>query len=321
MEILYCKVHQDTYDPRDHKKEYDHSEIPTMGRVDMRHYVHRVYDQGKLCSCTANAVCAAYGFDLTKQSQTLDYYHYYYFDPSRLFVYYNTREYEGTTWQDSGASLRDTVKAFKRKGVCDENLWPYDVSKFSKKPPRPCYNAAQGNNIKYERLKQDIDQFRACLHDNCPFVFGFKVYWSFNEIGKDGVMPMPTYKELLNEPESRHAVMAVGYDDEKKHIIVLNSWGTKWGRNGYFYMPYKFIVGSSMCFDFWKISFACERPRCASSTGSNSSEEVAEDCSEDYDLEPWHGRSSLRQGEEDGSSHYRAYSSEGRYIDLRPPFS
>ena len=80
---------EDTYDRRDHKKVYHPSEIPT--NIDLRGYVDHIYHQSSLDSCTANALCAAYGMDLVKQYQT-----YSYFDPSRLFIYYNTREYEGT---------------------------------------------------------------------------------------------------------------------------------------------------------------------------------------------------------------------------------
>ena len=50
-----------------------------------------------------------------------------------------------------------------------------------------------------------------------------------------------------------HAVMAVGYNDDKKVIIVRNSWGVNWGDNGYFYMPYAFITDKNMCSDFWSI--------------------------------------------------------------------
>ena len=59
-------------------------------------------------------------------------------------------------------------------------------------------------------------------------------------------MPFPTEKMI-----GGHAVMCVGYDDKKESFIILNSWGTNWGDNGYFYMPYKFITKTEWCDDFW----------------------------------------------------------------------
>lgn len=263
--VRFYGAKPDTYDRRDLKKEYRQHEIPGYRQRshDLSYYVKHVYDQKDLGSCTANALCAAYGLDLFKQSLTTSG-GYYYFNPSRLFLYYNTREREDPhyVYSDTGASIRETVKAMNRKGVCKESEWPYDVKKFNEKPPQRCYSAAVGNNLcKYQRLEQDIDQFRACLKDDCPFAFGFNVYQSFhNEKNRFyGDMPMPTVWEQLSEPIGKHAVVAVGYDDSRRHIKVLNSWGSSWGDNGYFYMPYDFIKDPRFCFDFWKITFACER--------------------------------------------------------------
>lgn len=72
-------------------------------------------------------------------------------------------------------------------------------------------------------------------------------------------MPMPTDAERRREHVGRHAVVAVGYDDKRQRIVVLNSWGSSWGDGGYFYMPYNFITDTEMCSDFWKISFVNER--------------------------------------------------------------
>ena len=267
MAVRHCGCIEDIYDPRDFKKVYRYSAIPqvdvdTYNRCHSKcliKYVDHVYDQGKLKSCTANALCAAYGLDLKKQEQNLPG-AYSYFNPSRLFLYYNTKDYEGTTQYDAGASIRDTIKALNRTGVCKEVLWPYNIKEFKEKPPKYAYDGAVGNNLcKYERLTHDVDQFRACLNDDCPFVFGFKVYPSFFTISRNGNMPLPTETEKEIGPKSRHAVMAVGYSDERKCIIVLNSWGQGWGSYGYFYMPYDFIKDPGMCSDFWKISFACQR--------------------------------------------------------------
>ena len=36
-----------------------------------------------------------------------------------------------------------------------------------------------------------------------------------------------------------HAVLCLGFDRPKRRFLILNSWGTEFGRNGYFYMPYR----------------------------------------------------------------------------------
>ena len=259
--VRYYGAKPDNPDPRDHSKTYSKEEIPSSPTVDLRKYVKCVYDQGDLGSCTANALCGAYALDLQKQSKTLGG-GFEYFNPSRLFLYYNTREYKGNTKTDSGASIRDTVKALNREGVCYESYWPYNTLRYTERPPDYCYKAAQGNNLcKYERLRQNIDQFCACLNDNCPFVFGFKVYNSFDNSSNRnyGNTSTPTWKERRKQPRGLHAVMAVGYDDTKKRIVAANSWGQEWGDHGYFHLPYDFITDSKLCFDFWKISFACQR--------------------------------------------------------------
>ena len=47
-------------------------------------------------------------------------------------------------------------------------------------------------------------------------------------------MPMPSGDELLSFKPFLHAVLAVGYNDHKDHVIVLNSWGSSLGKNGLF---------------------------------------------------------------------------------------
>ena len=255
---------KDRHDDRDIIKSYENApstlEHPS---VDLRPYVDHVYDQGQLNSCTANAMCAAYGFDLKKQSQSP---HarpgaFAYFDPSRLFVYYNARSMEKTVLEDSGASIRDTIKCVHRFGVCKEATWRYDIHKFYQQPPESAYREAHGNIVsKYERLQQDIHQFRACLKDNCPFLFSFEVFGSFYNIDCTGLMKMPLPLEYESPPIGRHAVMAVGYDDRSKNFIILNSWGQSWGDKGYFYMPYDYIKDCRWSSDFWKITFVQEAP-------------------------------------------------------------
>lgn len=218
--------------------------LPTA--VDLRNQCPPVYNQGALGSCTANGLAGAYEFDLKKQKKT-DYM------PSRLFIYYNERVLINTVNSDSGAYIRDGIKTMNKEGVCPESLWPYDISKFTVKPPKKDYDEAKKCQIKsYQRLINSLSQLKGCLAEGFPFVFGFTVYDSFmtNEVAKTGIMPMPKTGE---HTRGGHAVMAVGYDDSKNAFIIRNSWGTNWGIKGYFYMPYAYISNPNLCDDFWTI--------------------------------------------------------------------
>src|SRR5262249_38413268 len=103
----------------------------------------------------------------------------------------------------------------------------------------------------YLRL-QNLREMKQCLADGFPFVFGFSVYESFEspQVARTGIMPMPSRSEKLL---GGHAVMAVGYDDETDKLFVRNSWGTKWGEKGYFWMPYAYLENPGLARDFWTI--------------------------------------------------------------------
>jgi hypothetical protein len=215
--------------------------------VDLRSTCPAVYNQDKLGSCTANAIAAAYEYDEIKQNEKDV------FIPSRLFIYYNERKIEGSVDTDSGAEIRDGIKSISIDGVCSEDMWKYDITKFTECPTQECYDDAKNHkSIEYKRVVQSLEQLKQCLIEGFPFVFGFNVYSSFEtqEVAESGVMPMPKEDEELL---GGHAVCAVGFDDNKRVFIVRNSWGDSWGDKGYFYMPYAFITNTSQCSDFWTV--------------------------------------------------------------------
>lgn len=216
-------------------------------KIDLRTDELPIFDQGALGSCTANAVSTAFAYSVLKQQEE-DLY-----TPSRLFIYYNTRVLEGNEDKDSGATLRNTVKVMNKIGTCDENFWPYTITKFKNKPTDNCYKEATGNKaIKYERLTRSLYDFKSCLASGFPFVGGFAVYESFEskEVTKTGKMVMPNKNEKFY---GGHAIIVMGYDDEMGCFIVRNSWGTKWGDKGHFYMPYEYLLDRNLSDDFWVI--------------------------------------------------------------------
>ena len=214
-------------------------------KVDLRSKVTKVFDQGNLGSCVGNAFATVHQFIRKMLGKST-------WDSSRLFIYYNARLLENSVNEDSGAYIRDGAKAIAKWGVAPENEWPYNIREFTKKPTDVVYASAEKNQeLVYERFgTPTITAMKHALSKGYPFVFGFTVYESFysNAVEKTGQMPMPGKGE---KPQGGHAVMAVGYDEDKKVFIILNSWGEKWGDKGYFYMPYEFIDDDNYCDDFW----------------------------------------------------------------------
>jgi C1A family cysteine protease len=216
-------------------------------RVDLRPSCPPVYDQGELGSCTANALAGALEFAQIHQNLPS-------FTPSRLWIYYNEREMEGTIPIDSGAALRDGIKAVAEYGVPPEAEWPYDITKFAVEPPLELRGEALGTvALTYERIDNtQIDQMRDCLAAGLPFAFGFTVYESFESdaVAQTGIVPMPSSNE---EVLGGHAVLAVGYDDASTSFIVRNSWSDKWGQQGHFLIPYSYLTNPDLSDDFWAI--------------------------------------------------------------------
>lgn len=216
-------------------------------RVDLRRDCPPVYDQGELGSCTANAIAAAFEFDQMKERLPSI------FTPSRLFIYYNERAMEGTVSIDAGAQIRDGIKSVAAQGAPPESLWPYDVAKFAQQPPPSVYAAAlQSTALLYFRLNQRADVLKGCLASGYPFVFGFTVYEGFEgqEVASTGHAGMPTFGESVI---GGHAVLAVGYDDPDGWFLVRNSWGQTWGLEGYFTLPYAYVLSASLARDFWTV--------------------------------------------------------------------
>jgi C1A family cysteine protease len=211
--------------------------------VDLSPRCPAIYDQGQLGSCTANAIAGAMEFDQMKQNLVV-------YPPSRLFIYFQERKTEGTIAKDAGAQIRDGIKVVASIGAPPENLWPYDILKFTEAPPAlACDAAALDRSVSYYRLDpQNLDHLKTSLAAGYPFVVGIQVYPSFAEAEFTGIIPMPSPGE---KSEGGHAILFVGYDDNAKVLKFRNSWGSTWGQSGYGLLPYDYFKATAS--DCWTI--------------------------------------------------------------------
>ncbi len=231
-------------------------------KVDLRAYMTPVENQGNSNSCTANAMAGAYEYltnRLLGQSE----------DVSRLFIYYNAREFDGDPSQDQGTYLKSCVKVLRKYGACSENTWSFNLEQILEQPPKKAY--AEATNFRVEdaaRVEVDLHAMRSCLAEGYPFAFGLQLFESFQQAGSSGLVPMPDPDR--EKHDGGHAMLCVGYSDPDQVFIVRNSWGDDWGEQGYCYIPYDYMTKPDFNHDCWTIRQVSDRDLSQGIQGSSA---------------------------------------------------
>lgn len=237
-------------------------------RVDLweQGIVPEIWNQQSLGSCTGHGGGRALEIERRRQGYTPR-------TPSRLFLYYVEREIEGTIGEDAGAQIRTCIKAMAQLGVPEEELWPYDIREWQKKPIQAAYDDALTHQLtRYTRLTS-VEQICASVAAGKPVVFGFTVFESFQSpfTATTGVVRLPdrTEKQL-----GGHCMCFTGYEitcartnrwgplgrlfrwafnqpSSEGYLIADNSWGADWGMQGRCKMPFEFVTQNA--WDFWTV--------------------------------------------------------------------
>ncbi len=237
-----------------------------------------IEDQLTLGSCTAQA-----GVGLLEYLERRTYGKH--IDGSKLFLYKVTRNLLDWTG-DTGAYCRTTMAAMALFGVAIEEYWQYtDVDpQFDREPTAFVYALAQNfQGLVYNRL--DNVQSRVPLETRIklmlafgwPLMFGFTCYQSIWDANTDATGEIP-YPTTMEKRVGGHAVVAIGYDDQKTirnprtggietkgAFLIRNSWGTNWGSippnapagttRGYGWLPYKYL-SQGLASDWWTLTKA-----------------------------------------------------------------
>jgi C1A family cysteine protease len=195
-----------------------------------------VYDQGSLGACTAHALVGAVEYlSLRQQREGVPVYDAV--RPSRLGLYWDERNTEGTLATDAGAVLSDGVGVLGRLGWRTEDEWPYDVTRFADAPAGFFLTQRLTSSTP---LGHDVDEIRYKLALGYPVAFGAAVFEQIMD-APNGAIALPSGDSI-----GGHAMLLVGYDDDAQVFLVRNSWGTSWGDNGYGTIPYAYIRDATL---------------------------------------------------------------------------
>jgi hypothetical protein len=143
-------------------------------------------------------------------------------DVSRLFIYYNARTKDDQSdgnITDSGCSLTSAIEALYEFGTCLESLWPYDISAVNTRPPQEAFQQATDHQITSAlKVNIDLNEMKTCLAQGFPFAFGVKLFESFNDAAKSGVVPEPGPTDQTRGSNGRFDFIII---ERKKNFYCL----------------------------------------------------------------------------------------------------
>lgn len=222
--------------PNDRRNLMMSAFLPTFPIPEKKDYTEEmtpVGDQGEEGACVGFAV--AIGLKEYQEKKE----HQRHIPLSPRFVYEEARKIDGFPDHEQGTSCLAAMKVLEQKGVCEWDFWPYDVQRVGEPKPGTEENAKQYRIQAYGQL-DSLETMKRSLVVDGPFVAGVPVYenWRTQEVWGTGKIPAPPENE---NPIGGHAICMVGYDDDTQLFKFKNSWGPRWGENGYGYLPYQYM--------------------------------------------------------------------------------
>lgn len=224
-------VIKSTYDERDYKI----SEL-VQKAIDLpKEYINPtpliILDQGQVGCCVACAGSQAK--HIIEYNQTGDNKQF-----SPMYLYGNRKDDD---WQGEGMMPREYLQNLKEYGVCHkedfDGYFDYPIAKEKYKEKKTWYNKlAFPNRISsYYRL-WNYDDIKTAIYTLGSAFISYDVYNCLYAPDKDGKIKYDTKKKYKSL--GGHQMLAIGWNEYG--LIICNSWGDNFGKNGLINMPYDY---------------------------------------------------------------------------------
>ena len=141
--------------------------------------------------------------------------------------------------RDDGSFIYEALDLVVDKGAATLWTMPYDHTNYWSQPTDAATREARQYRASGRSRVQGTRQIKAALFNRLPVVVGMDVFDSF--VALRGVNSV--YSTFRGPDLGGHAVTIVGYDDQRfgGAFKAINSWGTGWGSEGYFWLPYGYL--------------------------------------------------------------------------------
>lgn len=226
---------------------------PTIGAVELPdavsydwfdRYVDHPSRRQQGFECTGFALATAIDHHLRKRAGTSDV-----APVSPRMLYEMAQVYDRAAW-DEGSTLRGALIGWQRRGVATQELWPYakddEDGELHGRITLTRVNDARTRQMPPEAYQKidplDLFMMKTALSEHIPLYVGAAIHTGWSRPFKadpDDPMTNITFIEHNEDDTDRggHAFLIVGYDE--RGFWVHNSWGSRWGAQGYALLPFE----------------------------------------------------------------------------------
>lgn len=227
------------YDIRDHVQLA--ASVPQSGS----NRIAYMKDQRQWGSCTGHAIERVVRMALQHASLPD-------IDLSPLFAYYQNRIESGLPpTQDSGASIRGSVDAARKYGICRESYWTYknaDGYLFVKPEPYAYADALDHQVLEAYSVPNSTDMIKQALASGFGVTYGTTVHYNSFENAPGGNVFMPQQGDAV---AGAHNIVLDAWNDGTSRFGFGNSWSERWGAGGFGSVPYEHVA--KFGFDLWAV--------------------------------------------------------------------
>jgi hypothetical protein len=188
-------------------------------------------DQGNQGSCVGWATAYLKTYQEVVETGT---------DPNDLFFspafIYNQIKSPGSC--QMGSRIDAALNLLSKQGDVNNTDFAYEESECSKLPSDELKLKAEPFRIASWRRAntQDPTEIKRHLANGSPIIIGFQADDALFELKRE------VYKDPPSQNAQGHAMVVVGYDDDKNAFKLINSWGTDWGDGGFGWIDYDTFV-------------------------------------------------------------------------------
>ena len=156
----------------------------------------------------------------------------------------------------AGTSVIDALSLLKQQGVPNLSEFPYHENSCSEMPGEQVKAYAKTQRIAgFNHIQRnDIESIKSQLYAGNPVIFGMNIPQSFLDFRGRSI-----YSDVNSGAPNAHAMVLVGYDDNKSAFKIINSWGDWWGDKGYGWIDYETLI--SRAYEFYVIDPGFPVPR------------------------------------------------------------